>query len=233
MRFTFTLPRVGETAPDAAGRSLFPTIRSSRWREGQAEEPVPVLVVDDDPQILRYVRDTLAQSGYAPIVTGEPEEAVRLMEEEKPHLVILDLMLPGPDGIEMMEAILETEDVPVIFLSAYGWDDQIARAFDMGAADYVVKPFSPTELVARIRAALRRRTMSEPSEPYVHGDLIIDYAERTVTLAGRPLPLAAMEYRMLAELSANAGRVTTYQAPVGTGVGRRRAAAMYGPCAPS
>ena len=211
VRFTFTLPVVGETAPDPAGRSLLPTSRSSRRREGQAEERVPVLVVDDDPQILRYVRDTLAQSGYAPIVTGEPEEAVRLMEEEKPHLVILDLKLPGPDGIEMMEAILETEDVPVIFLSAYGWDDQIARAFDMGAADYVVKPFSPTELVARIRAALRRRAVSEPSEPYVHGDLIIDYAERTATLAGRPVPLAAMEYRMLAELSANAGRVTTYK----------------------
>ena len=90
-------------------------------------------------------------------------------------------------------------DVPVIFLSAYGRDELIARAFDMGAVDYVVKPFSPTELAARIRAALRKRAASEPSEPYVLGDLTIDYAERRVTLAGRPLPLIAMEYRLLAE----------------------------------
>ena len=126
-------------------------------------------------------------------------------------LPLLDLMLPGTDGIEMMKDILETADVPVIFLSAYGRDELIARAFDMGAVDYVVKPFSPTELTARIRAALRRRAASEPSEPYALGDLIVDYAERRVTLAGRPLPLIAMEYRLLPELSANAGRVLTYE----------------------
>ena len=96
-------------------------------------------------------------------------------------------------------------------LSAYGRDELIARAFDTGAVDYVVKPFSPTELAARIRAALRKREVSEPAEPYVLGDLTIDYAERGVTLAGRPVELMAIEYRMLAELSANAGRVLTYE----------------------
>ena len=101
--------------------------------------------------------------------------------------------------------------MPVIFVSAYGRDELIARAFDMGAVDYVVKPFSPTELAARIRAALRKRAASEPSEPYVLGDLVIDYTERRVTLVGRPLPLIAMEYRLLAELSANAGRLLTYE----------------------
>ena len=84
-------------------------------------------------------------------------------------------------------------------------------AFDRGAADYVVKPFSPTELSARIRAALRRREAAEPSAPYVLGDLAIDYAERRVTLAGRPVPLTATEYGLLAEISANAGRVLTHQ----------------------
>ena len=93
----------------------------------------------------------------------------------------------------------------------YGRDELIARAFDMGAVDYVVKPFSPTELAARIRAALRKRAASEPSDPYVLGDLAIDYAERSVTFAGRPLPLIAMEYRLLAELSANAGAALTYE----------------------
>ena len=169
-----------------------------------------VLAVDDDPQALRYVHDALLKSGYTPVVTGDPEEALRLVGEEKPDLILLDLMLPGTDGIELMKDILRAGDVPVIFLSAYGRDELIARAFDMGAVDYVVKPFSPPAQSAR-RAALRRRATSEPSEPYVLGDLIIDYAERRVTLAGRPLPLIAMEYRLLAELSANAGRLLTYE----------------------
>ena len=101
--------------------------------------------------------------------------------------------------------------MPVIFVSAYGQDRLVARAFEMGADDYVVKPFSPTELVARISAALRRRTASEPSAPYVVGELTIDYAERLVTLRGSPVILTATEYRLLVELSANVGRVVTYE----------------------
>ena len=167
--------------------------------------------MDDDPQTLRYVRDALASAGYTPIVTGDPDEALRLVEEEKPDLVLLDLMLPGTDGIELMKDILAVGDLPVIFLSVYGREEVIARAFDMGAVDCVVKPFSPTELAARIRAALRRRAASEPSELYVLGDLAIDYGERLMTLAGRPVELVAIEYRMLAELSVNGGRVLTYE----------------------
>ena len=98
----------------------------------------------------------------------------------------------------------------MIFLSAYGRDELVARAFNLGAADYVVKPFSPTELAARIAAALRRQASPEPLEPYLLGDLAIDYAERRVTLAGTLVHLIPMEYRLLAELSANAGRVLTY-----------------------
>ena len=173
-----------------------------------AGEHVRVLAVDDDPQALRYVREALAIAGYTPVVTGDPAEALRLVGEEKPDLVPLDLMLPGTDGIDLMKDIPGAGDVPVIFLSAYGRDELIARAFDMGAVDYVVKPFSPTELAARIRAALRKRAASEP---YVLGDLTIDCAERRVTLGGRPLPLIATEYRLLAELSANAGRLLTYE----------------------
>ena len=210
-RFTFTLPTVEDAGSGSAGR--FPSLseRSSPRRLMEAGEQVRVLAVDDDPHTLRYLHDVLAQSGYSPIVTGEPEEAVRLMEEERPQLALLDLMLPGTDGIELMKSIRETADVPIIFLSAYGQEDLIARAFDMGAADYLVKPFSPTELSARIRAALRRKAFIEPLEPYVRGDLTIDYAERKVMLAGRPVLLTATEYRMLAELSANAGRVVAYE----------------------
>ena len=167
--------------------------------------------VDDDPQTLRYVRDALSAAGYTPIVTAYPEDVLRLVTEEVPQLVLLDLMLPGTDGIELMKEILKIAEVPVIFLSAYGREDFITRALDAGAEDYVVKPFSPTELAARIRAALRRRAAAEPSEPYVRGDLVIDYDERRVTLAGRTISLTLTEYRMLAELSAYAGRVLTYE----------------------
>ena len=170
-----------------------------------------MLAVDDDPNDLRYVRDALVQAGYAPVVAGDAREALTLMEEERPDLALLDLMLPGTNGIELMKSIVNVADVPVIFLSAYGGDELVARAFEMGAVDYVVKPFSPTELAARIKAALRKRVADEPAEPYVVGDLVIDFAERQVTLAGRPVQLTATEYGLLAELAANGGRVLTHQ----------------------
>ena len=205
-RFTFTLPTVeqaGYVSPVAPSR---PSSRSARRAEA-----LRILAVDDDPQALRYVRDTLMRAGFEPMVTADPEEVLRLVEEYKPHLVLLDLVLPGVDGMDLMKDIAEMTDVPVIFLSAYGQDRLVARAFDMGAADYMVKPFSPTELSARIRAALRRREVPKPSEPYVLGDLAIDYDERRVTLAGRPVQLTAKEYGTLAELSVSAGRVLTYE----------------------
>ena len=175
------------------------------------EERPRILAVDHDPNDLRYVRDTLAKSGYDPVVTGDPEEALLLVADERPELVLLDLMLPGTDGIELMQDILDMADVPVIFLSAYGREELVARAFDAGAADYVVKPFSPTELAARIRAALRKRVAPEPSQPYVLGDLTVDYAGRRVVLAVRPVHLTPTEYRVLAELSTNTGRLLTYE----------------------
>ena len=209
-RFTFTLPVDGADA--ASGLAPASTrSRRRRKRRGAAGNGVRVLAVDDDPQSLRYVRDALIRSGYAPLLTGDPEEALRLMEDEQPQLALLDLMLPEIDGIELMMKILEIAKVPVIFLSAYGQDETIARAFKKGAVDYMVKPFSPTELTARIGSALRRREVSEPSEPYVLGDLTIDYSARSVTLADRPVQLTAMEYRMLTELSANDGRVSAYE----------------------
>ena len=207
---SLTLASISTASANISGhRCLVSTQPWHDWK-GQAIRH-RVLKVDDDPQTLRYVRDALVGAGYAPIVTGDPEEVLCLVEEYRPHLVLLDLVLPGTDGIDLMKDIAEMTDVPVIFLSAYGQDRLVARAFDMGAADYVVKPFSPTELSARIRAALRRREAPKPSEPYVLGDLSIDYDERRVTLAGRPVELTAKEYGTLVELSANAGRVLTYE----------------------
>ena len=204
-RFTFTIPVAGDAAAGVP--------RLSARRERPERERERILVVDDDPQTLRHVRDALARAGYAPVVTGDPQEALSQVEANDPHLVLLDLMLPGADGIELMGNILDMADVPVIFLSAYGQEETIARAFENGADDYVVKPFSPTELVARIKAALRKREApewAEPSEPFVLGELTIDYAQRRVMLAGRPVQLTAIEYGLLFELSANAGRVMTY-----------------------
>ena len=209
-RFTFTLPVAGESA------TIGPGVTRGRTRRAPRSVGVRprILVVDDDPQTLRYVRDALSRAGYSPTVTADPDEVPRLMEEEQPELVLLDLMLPGTDGIVLMRSIRETVDVPVIFISGYGQDQVIARAFEMGAADYVVKPFSPTELVARIQAALRRQavpTPAAPSEPYVVGDLTVNYAERRATICGIPVDLTDIEYRMLAELSANAGRIMTHE----------------------
>ncbi len=202
-QFTFTVPVVEEAgdAPGSAGPN-----RSRR--RGQGHEPTPILVVDDDPETLRYVRDALAKADYSPIVTGDHHELSRIIKTEKPSLVLLDLLLPGADGIELMESVPELADLPVIFISAYRRDETIARALESGAADYIVKPFSPTELTARIRAALRRRA---GPEAFVLGDLAIRYEERRVSVAGRPVNLTATEYDLLRVLSVNAGRVTTYE----------------------
>ena len=196
--FTIPVAQAGDEAGDV--RSL-PSLPRER------REPAPILVVDDDPQTLRYVRDALAMAGYSPLVTGDHRDLSRIIRTEKPHLVLLDLLLPGTDGIELMESVPELADLPVIFISGYGRDETIARALELGAADYIVKPFSPTELTARIRAALRRR--AEP-EPFALGDLAIHYEERRVTVAGRPVQLTATEYDLLRVLSVNAGRVSTY-----------------------
>ena len=177
-RFTFTIP----AAKEVATRTFPP---SSARRQSERDR-TRILAVDDDPQMLRYVRHALSKAGYAPIVTGDPEEVTHLVVEEEPHLVLLDLMLPGSDGIKLMEDILDIADVPVTFLSVYGKDELVARVLDMGAADYVVKPFSPTELAARIRAALRKRAVPDPAvpaEPYLLGDLSVDYALRRVAVA--------------------------------------------------
>ena len=181
-----------------------------------------MLEVDNDPEALRHVRDSLAQSEYTPIVTTDPEEALRLLESERPHLVLLDLVLPGADGMELMQEIAARTEAPVIFLSAHGQEQLVAQALDLRAADYLVKPFSPVELAARIRASLRRRETPEPSAPYVLGDLGIDYALRRVSLGGRPVELTATEYALLYELSAKAGMALTHDQLVARvwGVGR-------------
>ena len=198
---TFTLPVAEED-----GRAPAATAPGDPPRDGRAK--TPVLVVDDDPQSLRQVRDALAAAGYAPAVTAEAGEIARLVETKRPALVLLDLVLPGTDGIALMQTLPALADLPVIFLSAYGRGDTVARALEAGAADYIVKPFSPAELVARVKVALARHA---GPEPFRLGELVIDREKRRVTVAGRPVRLTATEYRLLNALSLDAGGTTTYE----------------------
>ena len=200
-RFTFTIPLADEAGAIAG------THRNAPDPDATGRERVRILAVDDDPQMLYYVRNALNDAGYETLVTSDPAELKHIISTEKPALVLLDLVLPGTDGIELMEQIPALADLPVIFISGYRRDETIARALDSGAADFIVKPFSPTELAARIRAALRR--WSDP-EPFALGELTIDYDRRQVMLAGRPLELTATEYELLHVLSLYAGRVLTY-----------------------
>ena len=204
-RFTFTIPAVEDTVayPDTFGSRVPDKARVSE----------PVLVVNDDPLTLMHLRSALSGSGYTPIVTTSAEEALRLLVESRPHLVMLDLRLPDPDGIELMGEILAIADVPVLFVSAHGGGRTIAKALSKGASDYIVRPFSPAELDSRVKAAVGRPDVTGKlglSEAYVVGDLRIDHQERRVTLAESSLKLTATEYRLLYELSVRRGRVVTH-----------------------
>ncbi|MCY4623413.1 MAG: response regulator [Chloroflexi bacterium] len=202
-RFLFTLPVVREAEP----------ARSPARSQDSGPSAGTVLVVDDDPLTLRSVRDALSIAGFRAVVTADPDEALALMREHSPCLALLDLMLPEYDGTELMGDILAVSRIPVIFLSAYGRDEVVARVLEQGATDYIVKPFSPTELVARVKAALRRFGEPEfpaPAEPFVLGDLTIDYATRRVTVSGLVAPLTPTEFDLLTALSMEAGRVVPH-----------------------
>ena len=202
--FTFTIPIVEE-----ASNGVSTVIHQTGTRlQGEDEKPQRILVVDDDPQILRYVRDALSAAGYAPLVTGDSADLSHLIKTEKPQLVLLDLMLPERDGIELMETVPELGNMPVIFISGYGRDETIAKALEAGAVDYIVKPFSPTELTARVSAVLRRQ---HKPEPFQLEDLVIHYEQRQATMAGSPLELTATEFNLLSILSLNAGHVMSYE----------------------
>ncbi len=200
-RITFTIP---DTATVQVATVDAPA--------GGAGDGSRILAVDDEPQVLRLLRNILSDHGYKPFGTGNPDEMMHLLEMEQPHLVLLDLILPGASGFDLMSRIRKVSDVPIMFLSANDQEENIVKALDMGATDYIVKPFSPTELLARVAASLRKRGSARtttPRQPYRLGELTIDYAERGVTVSGRPVPLSATEYKLLFELSISAGRVLT------------------------
>ena len=173
-----------------------------------------ILAVDDEPQVLRLLRNILTGHGYRPLGAASYDEMMRLLESECPDLILLDLMMPRTSGFELMRKARQVSKAPIIFLSANDQEENITKALDMGADDYIVKPFSPSELVARVAASLRKQDAAHaprPLQSYRLGDLTIDYADRRVTLSGRPVPLSSTESKLLLELSSSAGRVLTQE----------------------
>jgi PAS domain S-box-containing protein len=206
--FSFTLP-VAEEAVVARE-----TAAAGEERIRRRGEKTRVLAVDDEPQILRYLQRSLEEAGHEALVTDHPAEVAKLVELEEPDVVLLDLRLPGTTGFEVLRHIRQFSGVPVIFLTASDRDEDVVRAFQIGADDYIKKPFSPSELLARIAVALRRGAAAgneEVRQPFVLGDLTVDFPERRVLLQNRPVRLSATEYKLLCELATHAGRVLTHE----------------------
>jgi len=171
-----------------------------------------VLVVDDEPQIRRFLRVGLEDHGYFVLEAATGAEAQRAAVAAQPDLVVLDLSLPDRDGFEVLAALREWSRVPVLILSVRSREDEKVRAFDLGADDYVVKPFGMPELLARIKAALRRRVESEAPAPVFRvGTLEVDLVRRLVRANGSEVRLSPKEYRLLQVLVANAGKVVTHR----------------------
>jgi two-component system KDP operon response regulator KdpE len=179
----------------------------------EANAPL-LLVVDDDAPVRRFLRAGLASEGYRLVEAVSGTEGLAQAATRAPDLVLLDLGLPDLDGFEVVRRLREWSEVPVVVLSARGQDEDKIRALDAGADDYVTKPFSMGELLARVRVALRhraRRDAGEDAGPVKAGELVVDLARRVVTVAGEEAHLTPIEYRLLAVLARHAGKVLTHE----------------------
>jgi DNA-binding response OmpR family regulator len=170
-----------------------------------------VLVVDDEPEIVRLVRDYLARSGFAVITADGGDAALREFRQRRPDLVILDLGLPGMDGLDVARLMRRDQEVPIIMLTARTEEADRVAGLELGADDYVSKPFSPRELVARVRAVLRRAESARPDGDVLQvGDAVtLDVARMEVRVDGRPAELTATEFALLAHMARQPGRVFT------------------------
>ncbi len=179
-----------------------------------------ILIVDDEPQIRRVMRTTLSSNGYAIIEARSGEEALEIMRKERPELVLLDVNMPGMGGLEVCREIRDQSDVAIIMLTVRNTEHDKVLALDAGADDYVVKPFSIEELLARIRAALRRTSSAEHVPAYVSNDLEIDFERRKVLVQGRSVRLTPKEFDLLRHLVASQGKPIEH---------RRLLQAVWGP----
>jgi two-component system, OmpR family, KDP operon response regulator KdpE len=196
--------------PQVASPATEPALEGA----GAPAEGVMILTVDDDHNALKFLRRLLEGAGYHTMQAADTEEALKALEIKTPDLALLDLVLPDAPGLELMRKIREFHEVPVIFLTARATRDDMVNALKMGADDYIFKPFSEMELLARIEAVLRRNTMGRSFEttlPYQFDGLVIDFEQRRVTLNGQEVPLSATEYKLLSELAKHSGRVMTHE----------------------
>jgi two-component system, OmpR family, KDP operon response regulator KdpE len=172
------------------------------------------LLVEDDPNIVDLIRSNLSVRGFDTIVSADGTRALQLLETEAPDIVLLDLMLPGADGFELCRQIRERSTVGIIVVSARGGERDKVTALHVGADDYLTKPFSIEELLARIVATLRRtRPVAQPEAPpqvLVVGDVMIDLASQQVTTQGHPVHLTPTEFALLRELAINRGKLLTH-----------------------
>ena len=179
-----------------------------------------VLVVDDEPQIRRVLRSTLSMQGYVITEAKTGEEALEWVRKERPDLVLLDMNMPGIGGVEACREIRRASDAPIIMLTVRNAERDKVAALDAGADDYVVKPFGIEELLARIRAALRRYSPGDALPPFVSKDLTIDFEARRVAVRDRDVHLTPKEFEVLKHLVANQGKPLTH---------RRLLQAVWGP----
>ena len=184
-------PASPSTAAPTTAADEAPDLAGSRGR---------IVVVDDEPMVREVVSKYLEAAGYEVVTVGDGKEAARLLKNDVPDLVVLDVMLPGMDGLAVLQEIRRISDVPVILLTARGDEVDRIAGLEIGADDYVVKPFSPRELVARVKVVLRR-SASAGGDPLEHGDLHIDPRTRSVTVAGEPIELTKLEFDLLLHLA--------------------------------
>ncbi len=172
--------------------------------------PAKILVVDDEPHLLKLVRSNLEAAHYKVISAMDGPSALAMLEKEGADLVLLDVMMPGMDGFEVLQKIREFSVVPVIILTAKDQDVDELRGFGLGADDYIRKPFSVQLLLARIQAVLRRGAPSEEvmtRAPFIAADFVMDFQQRRVTVGSREVRLGPTEWKLLSQLVSNAGRV--------------------------
>ena len=172
-----------------------------------------VLIVDDDLTIIKFVRANLKASDYETLTALDGAEALETIERELPDLVILDIMMPKMDGFEVCRRLREWSQVPIIMLSARGDEEDKVTCLELGADDYISKPFGVGELIARVRAVFRRTEAAATTPPkpsFTAGDIHINFAKRQVTVAGNEVKLTPTEYALLQELILNAGKVLTH-----------------------
>lgn len=173
-------------------------------------EPL-LLVVDDEVGVLRLMKLELSAQGFRVVTASDGEEALRIAEEQRPDAVVLDIMMPGISGLEVMRRLRERTNVPVILVTAKDKDSDKIRGLELGADDYVVKPFNPDELGARIRAVLRRMLAQDVERLIRAGNVEIDLARRLVHKNGEQVALTRTEWLLLQQLAANAGKVMLAQ----------------------